>query len=76
MTDRPARLRSLRLHIIVALGALMLLIVVNFLATPGYPWWIWVLMAWMPLIALHTAWAMELFGARGNDKSTDAGRRR
>ena len=65
MSDRIARMRALRLHVIVALGTLMVLIVVNVIATPAYPWWIYVLMAWMPLVAIHTAWAMELFGSRG-----------
>jgi hypothetical protein len=65
MIDRAGRLRSLRLHVIVALGMLMVLIVVNVLTTPANPWWIYVLMAWMPLVAIHTAWAMELFGSRG-----------
>jgi hypothetical protein len=27
----------------------------------AYPWWLWVLIAWMPLIAGHTAWSMGLF---------------
>jgi hypothetical protein len=65
VSDRIARMRALRLHVIVALGTLMVLIVVNVIATPAYPWWIYVLMAWMPLVAIHTAWAMELFGSRG-----------
>ena len=64
VSDRAARLRTLRLHVVVALGSLMVLIAVNFLTTPAYPWWIYVLMAWMPLVAIHTAWAMELFGSK------------
>ena len=55
------RRRSLRLHIIVALFALLVLIAANAMLTSAYPWWLWVLMAWMPLIAGHTAWAMGLF---------------
>jgi hypothetical protein len=62
---RAERVRTLRLHIIVALGALLALIAVNFLTTPRNPWWLYVLIAWMPLVAIHTAWAMELFGSRG-----------
>jgi hypothetical protein len=37
------------------------LIAVNALFSSRYPWWLWVLTAWMPLIAGHTAWAMGLF---------------
>jgi len=61
---RAARVRGLRRHIVVALGTLLVLIPLNLLTTPRNPWWIYVLMAWMPLIAIHTAWAMELLGSR------------
>ena len=77
MTDRGARVRTLRLHVIVALGSIMVLIVVNFLTTPAYPWWIYVLMAWMPLVAVHAAWALELFGGgRERRRDTEAERKR
>ena len=59
--ERVRRRRSLRLHIIVALFTLLVLIAANAMLTSAYPWWLWVLMAWMPLIAGHTAWAMGLF---------------
>ena len=59
--ERVRRRRSVRLHVIVAMFTLMALIAVNALLTRAYPWWLWVLMAWMPLIAGHTAWAMGLF---------------
>ena len=55
------RARGLRKHTIAALFALLVLIAVNALFSSSYPWWLWVLMAWMPLIAGHTAWAMGLF---------------
>ena len=55
------RNRSVRLHVIVAMFTLMVLIAVNALFYSRYPWWLWVLMGWMPLIAGHTAWAMGLF---------------
>ena len=59
--ERRKRARSVRLHVIAALLTLLLLIAVNALFTSRYPWWLWVLMAWMPLIAGHTAWSMGLF---------------
>ena len=40
---------------------LLVLIAVNAIFSSRYPWWLWVLTAWMPLIAGHTAWAMGLF---------------
>ena len=55
--ERMRRARSVRLHLIVALFALMALIAVNALFSSRYPWWLWVLTAWLPLIAGHTAWA-------------------
>ncbi len=51
----------MRKHVIVALLALLVLIPVNFVVSRQYPWWLWVLVAWMPLIAAHTAWAKGLF---------------
>ncbi len=59
--ERMRRARSLRLHLIVALFALMVLIAVNALFSSRYPWWLWVLTAWIPLIVIHTAWARGLF---------------
>ena len=59
--ERVRRRRSVRLHVIVAMFTLMVLIAVNALFTRAYPWWLWVLMVWMPIIAGHTAWSMGLF---------------
>ncbi len=59
--ERVRRGRGVRLHVIVALLTLLVLIAVNALFSARYPWWLWVLIAWMPLIAAHTAWAMGLF---------------
>ena len=59
--ERMRRARFVRLHVIVALFALLVLIAINALFTAKYPWWLWVLMLWMPLIAAHTAWSMGLF---------------
>ena len=65
------RRRSVRLHVIVAMFTLMVLIAVNALFTRAYPWWLWVLMAWMPLIAGHTAWSMGLFGGDKPDRNKE-----
>ena len=59
--ERLRRARSVRLHLIVALFTLMVLIAVNALFSSRYPWWLWVLTAWLPLIAGHTARAKGLF---------------
>ncbi len=59
--ERLRRSRAVRLHVIVALLVLLVLIAVNALTNSRNPWWLWVLMTWMPLVAAHTAWAMGLF---------------
>ena len=59
--ERLRRGRIVRKHVIVALLSLLVLIAVNALTSSRNPWWLWVLIAWMPLIAAHTAWAKGLF---------------
>ena len=59
--ERMRRSRYVRLHVIVALFALLVMIAINALFTAKYPWWLWVLTVWMPFIAAHTAWSMGLF---------------
>ena len=69
--ERARRARSVRLHVIVALFTLMVLIAVNALFTSRYPWWLWVLIAWMPLVAGHTAWSMGLFERNKLDRNKE-----
>jgi hypothetical protein len=59
--ERFRRARSVRLHVIAVLCTLLVLIAINAIFTRGYPWWLWVLTIWMPVIAVHTAWSMGLF---------------
>jgi hypothetical protein len=59
--ERMRRARSVRLHVIAALLVLLVLIAVNAFTDRRNPWWLWVLMAWMPFVAAHTAWALGLF---------------
>ena len=40
---------------------LLVLIAVNALVSSRYPWWLWAFIAWIPLIAAHTAWSMGMF---------------
>ncbi len=69
--ERDKRTRSVRLHVIVALFVLLVLIAVNALTSSRYPWWLWVLMIWMPLVAAHTAWAMGLFERNKLDRNKE-----
>jgi hypothetical protein len=62
---RAALRRGLRLHLMIALLAIMALIVVNLLTTPNYPWWMWVAVAWGAPLAVHVAIAMDLFASKG-----------
>jgi hypothetical protein len=58
---RIRRVRGVRLHLIVALLTLLVAIALNAVFSRDYPWWLWVLTAWLPMIAAHTGWAMGLF---------------
>ena len=60
---RASRRRGLRTHVLIALVAILVLIAVNALTTPAYPWWMWVAVAWGAPLAVHVAYAMELFGS-------------
>ena len=59
--ERLRRARQWRLHLIVALFSLLALIGANATLSRQYPWWLWVLTAWAPLLVLHFAWAKGLF---------------
>jgi hypothetical protein len=67
--ERMRRGRMVRLHVITALLTLLVLIAVNALFSSRYPWWLWVLMAWMPLMAGHAAWAIGLFDSNKLDRT-------
>ena len=69
--ERVRRARSVRLHVIAALFTLLVLIAANALFSSRYPWWLWVLMAWLPLIAGHTAWSMGLFERNKLDRNKE-----
>ena len=60
--EKQRRAGLLRKHVIAALVTLLVIIPVNFVVSPRYPWWMWVLVVWLPLLALHTAWARGLIG--------------
>ncbi len=59
--ERLRRARQVRLHLIAALLTLLVLIAANAIFSSRYPWWLWVLTAWVPLMAAHAAWARGLF---------------
>ncbi len=61
------RLRGFGLHLagygvgIVALG------VVNMLTNPENPWFVWPMVGWGGVLAIHAAFAMGLFGGSRGD---------
>ena len=66
--ERIRRGRSVRKHVIWALAIILVMIPANFVLSPGYPWWMWVALGWLPILALHTAWAMGMFD-RGKEEN-------
>jgi hypothetical protein len=69
--ERLRRGRAVRLHLIVGLLTLLVLIAVNALFSSRYPWWLWVLTAWAPLILGHAAWAKGLFDRNNLDRNKE-----
>jgi hypothetical protein len=61
---RADRLRRFRLHAFVFTAALMVAIAVNAIASPAYPWWMWLASVWALPLALHWAYAREMIGGR------------
>jgi len=55
------RLRGFLSHLIGYFGVMILLLPVNFLLTPDYPWFVLPLVAWGAPLAIHAAYAMGLF---------------
>lgn len=61
---RARRMRGFRLHVILFMAALLVMIAANFVLMPSYPWWILFAVGWGAPLAVHCAYAMELFGPR------------
>ncbi len=59
---------AVRKHLIVGLLTLLVLIAANAIVSSRYPWWLWVLIAWLPLIAAHTAWSKGMFERANKEK--------
>ncbi len=55
---------GLQIHFGVALGVVGLLAAANILFAPGFHWWALVAVAWGVPLALHVAYAMDLFGSK------------
>lgn len=55
------RLRGFKLHLFVYFLAMAVLVPVNLLTTPEQPWFVWPMVGWGAVLAIHTAWTMGLF---------------
>ena len=56
------RLRALAIHLGVYFLTMTVLVGVNFITSPGNMWSVLPMIGWGPVLALHTAYAMGLFG--------------
>lgn len=56
-----ARLRGFKYHLIAYFLVMTVLVPVNLLASPETPWFVWPMVGWGAVLALHTAWTMGLF---------------
>ena len=59
---RRRRRRGLLNHMIAYFAVMVVLVPVNLLTTPENPWVVLPMVAWGAPLAVHAAWAMELFG--------------
>ncbi len=56
-----ARLRAFKLHLLAYFLVVAALVAVNLLVDPETIWFVWPMVGWGPVLALHTAWVMGLF---------------
>lgn len=60
-----ARLQGFKLHLLAYFLVVAALAAINLLATPETIWFVWPMVGWGTVLAIHTAWAMGLFDILG-----------
>lgn len=60
-----ARLRGFRIHLLAYFAVMAVLVVVNLATGPAHPWFVWPMVGWGGVLAIHAAYAMGLFGGSG-----------
>lgn len=55
------RLRGFRYHLAGYVLVMTILVPANLMTTPENPWFVWPMVGWGGVLAVHTAWVMELF---------------
>ena len=61
-----ARLRAFRAHLIGYFAVMAVLVVVNLATGPAHVWFVWPMVGWGGVLAIHTAYAMGLFRGGGS----------
>ena len=59
------RLRGFGLHIAGYGVVMVVLVAINLLSNPENPWFVWPMVGWGGVLAIHAAFAMGLFGVSG-----------
>jgi len=73
MARARSRLRGLGLHFVGYTVAMIILVAVNVALEPENRWFVWPLVGWGGLLAIHTAWAMGLFDILTNGSQRHPG---
>ena len=55
------RLRGFQYHLIGYFLVMIIIVPFNLLTTPENPWFVWPMVGWGSVLAVHTAWVMRLF---------------
>ncbi len=61
------RLRGFGLHIAGYGIVMVVLVAINMLSNPENPWFVWPMVGWGGVLAIHAAFAMGLFGGSAGD---------
>lgn len=56
------RLRAFGAHLIGYFVVMIVLVAVNMATQPNEPWFVFPMVGWGPVLAVHAAYAMRLFG--------------
>lgn len=59
------RLRGFGIHIVGYFVVVVALAAINMLSNPENPWFVWPMVGWGGVLAVHAAFAMGLFGGSG-----------
>ncbi len=59
------KLRGFGLHIAGYGIVMVVLVAINMLSNPDNPWFVWPMVGWGGVLAIHAAFAMGLFGGSG-----------